>query len=421
MRPDGIGTLLRSIREEAERTREEQALVVQAAQNGRWFDPENLKRWETEKRLPVRAWHKTIADAYGLTVDEVRRAVTASRKYRREQGRENPDVNRRQFIGTAAAAASVAVMPGIAQAREGIDGALSASGVGDLAYLEGAFERHRGGYHGRSPNAVLQEMYGDLVLLREVLNRPHPAKARADLARTAAGIAGLVAIVQHDRGDQREAYRWFATAERAARESADPRMTAWVLARHAMVPLNYGAPSTAATIAAKACTEAGKTPSAAAALATAITARSLAASGDRDGAVRALRETRNLAERLDGQEAADTWFGYPLQKHHVHLSQAYTLLRDTKAAYQAQNDALGLTDSPSVMTRALIAMDTAACLRADGDPTAAAEMAVGVFERLPVSYRQGLVRSRAMGLQRSLTGRPGALLGDVLNCRVSPS
>jgi hypothetical protein len=386
MTPDGIGVLLRTTREAAGRTREEQAHLVESAQGGRYFDPENLKRWETEKRLPIPDWHETIADAFELPVEEVRRAVAASRQHRRQQGKET-DVNRRQFIGTAAVAAGIVTLPGIAQAREGIDGALSGSDADDLAYLESAFERHRGGYHGRSPDVVLGEMREDLDLLKDVLNRPHPAGTRADLARTTAGITGLVAIVQHDRGDQRDAYRWFSTAEKAARESGDQRMTAWVLARHAMVPLNYGAPGTAAKLAQRARIDAGGSPTAAAALSAVVLARALAAAGDRQGAAQAVREARDLAERLDGAESADTWFGYPPQKHHVHLSQAYTLLGDTGAAYAAQDEALALTDSPSVMVRALLAMDTAACLRVDGDPTAAADMAAGIFERLPASYQ----------------------------------
>jgi len=367
-----------------------------------------------EKQLPVPDWHETITDAFKLPVEEIRRAVTASRQHRRQPDK-GTDVDRRKFLGTAAvAAAGIVTLPGIAQAREGIDRALSGSDAGDLAYLESAFERHRGGYRGRSPDAVLGEMHEDLDLLKHVLNRPHPAGTRAELARTTAGITGLVAIVQHDRGDQRDAHRWFATAEKAARESGDTRMTAWVLARHAMVPLNYGAPQAAAKLAQRARVEAGGSLSAAAALSTVVLARALAAAGDHEGAARAVRDARNLAERLDGPESADTWFGYPLQKHHVHLSQAYTLLGDTEAAYAAQENALDLTRSPSVMVRALLAMDTAACLRVGGDPTAAADMAAGVFERLPTSYREGLVRSRAEGLRRTLTGRPHDRLGEAL-------
>ncbi|GGS29482.1 hypothetical protein Snoj_25880 [Streptomyces nojiriensis] len=125
-------------------------------------------------------------------------------------------------------------------------------------------------------------------------------------------------------------------------------------------------------------------------------------------------DTRTLAEQLDGPESADTWFGYPARKHAVHLSRAYTLLGDTRAAYRAQDEALTLTSSPSVMTRAPVAMDTAACLRVDGDPGAAATMAAAIYDRLPPAYRSGLVHSRAQRLHRHLSGAPRRLLGDAL-------
>ncbi|MGW4506821.1 hypothetical protein ACWENO_19500 [Streptomyces sp. NPDC004436] len=251
--------------------------------------------------------------------------------------------------------------PQLRAAREGIDTGLDTDGAEDLAYLEGAFERHRGAYNGRTPDAVLGETREDLALLAAVLRRPHPVRDRTDLARTAAGISGPVAIVQHDRGDQTDAHRWFATAARATRESGDRRMTAWVLGRHAMVGLNHGAPAQAARIAAQARREAGVRPSGAAALAAAVNARALAAVGDLPAARRTVDDARTLAEHLDSPEAADTWFGYPTQKHHVHPSQAYTLLGDTRAAYRAQDDTLALTSSPSVTTRALIATPPRAC------------------------------------------------------------
>ncbi|MEU3631199.1 transcriptional regulator [Streptomyces fradiae] len=418
MSPEGVGALLRGVREQAGRTREEQALLVEEAQGGRFFDPENLKRWETERRLPTPVFHEPIARAYGVTAAEVRRAIAASRQARRRRGTEEmSDVDRRRFIGAAAATVGVAGLPGIAQARDAIDSALVAESDGDLTYLGAAFERHSGGYGGRLPEVVLAEMRADLDLLRDVLARPHPAGARADLVRTAAGMAGLVAIIQHDRGDQPDAARWFATAERAARESGDRRVTGWVLARHAMVPLNYGAPRQAAALAARARRETGAAPSAAAALSAAVTARALAALGDRAGARSAVDDVRTLVERLDGAETADTWTGYPAQKHHVHLSQAYTLLGDSRAAYAAQDEALALTRSGSTMTRALLALDRAACLHADGDPAAAAEMAAETLERLPGAYRTGLVGARGRALHGRLPGRARDRLRQALERR----
>ncbi|MFF8262714.1 hypothetical protein [Streptomyces virginiae] len=65
-------------------------------------------------------------------------------------------------------------------------------------------------------------------------------------------------------------------------------MTAWVLGRHAMVGLNYGAPAQAVRNAALARRKVGTRPSGAAALAAAVNARALAAVGDIPGARRAL-------------------------------------------------------------------------------------------------------------------------------------
>ncbi|MGO4463085.1 hypothetical protein AB4039_38270 [Streptomyces sp. M-16] len=78
----------------------------------------------------------------------------------------------------------------------------------------------------------------------------------------------------------------------------------------------------------------------------------------------------------------------------MHLSQVYTLLGDTRAAYRAEDAVPALASSPSVSTRALIAMDTVACLRVDGDLGEAAAMAAAVYDRLPPP-----------------TGAPGALAG----------
>lgn len=325
-------------------------------------------------------------------------------------------MDRRKFLGVAAAT-GMAGRPDISEARQGINAGLSASDGSDLAYLNGAFERHRGGYRGRPPHEVLEQMKGDLDLLRELLGRPHPAAVRKGLARTAAGITGLVAVIQHDRGEQRDAVGWFATAEQAARESCDRHMLAWVLSRHAMVPLNYGAPNAAAAMAMRARAEAGRSPSAAAALAASVTARSLASVGDREGALRAVGDARAIAAKLDSAEEADTWFGYPPQKHHVHLSQAFTLMGRTREAFAEQESALALTKAPSVMTRALVAVDGAACVRADGDPTTAADLALDVWRQLPSAYRGGLVRSRVESLCQSLPGRTGNALREALVSR----
>ncbi|MFJ9612639.1 hypothetical protein [Streptomyces noursei] len=121
-------------------------------------------------------------------------------------------------------------------------------------------------------------------------------------------------------------------------------------------------------------------------------------------------------DRLTPQQAADTWFGYPEQKHHVHLSQALTILGETKRAYATQARALELSRSPSLMTRALISIDRASCLAHDGEPEEAARVAAQAFGELPAAYRTGLTRTRALALYRTIRTSPGAgQLRDVLD------
>lgn len=89
-------------------------------------------------------------------------------------------------------------------------------------------------------------------------------------------MAGMTAIVLHDLGSRRESRAWFATAARAVAGSGDDQLLAWVLAREAMVPLNYGAPKAAAGLAERARHVAGHRPTAAATLAAAVAARAYA-------------------------------------------------------------------------------------------------------------------------------------------------
>ncbi|MFK4272588.1 helix-turn-helix domain-containing protein [Streptomyces milbemycinicus] len=420
MAPDGIGVLLRTRREQAGLTREDAALLMAQAL-GEPFDAENFKRWERETRLPTPRWHRSIEAALGIPLEEIVRARAVSQAFRlqrrtaRMDGEEAAAVKRRSFITGTLAVAGVGALPEFAEAHEGIDAALHSSDAAAIAYLESVFERNTGGYHGREPQTVLSEMHEDLHLLRDVLERPHTARDRATVVRTAAGLTGLVAIIQHDRGNQQDAQRWFTTAARAASESGDRQMMAWVLARHAMVPLNYGAPRAAADLAARARRIAGNTPSAAAALAAAVSSRALAATGDRRGALNAVAQARGTIEQLDRTGLADTWFGYPPQKHSVHLSQAFTLLGETKQAYAEQDAALALTNSPSVMTRALLALDNAQCLLADRDPRGAADMATEMWHHLPKGFRTGLVRTRTETLHDGLTGKPRDQLTEVLS------
>ncbi|MFF2189759.1 hypothetical protein [Streptomyces sp. NPDC058155] len=287
--------------------------------------------------------------------------------------------------------------------RTDIDAALAADHTHpDLGYWESTAERYGYGYHGQAPSAVLSSLLEDVEEMKPLLFQAQTDRSRNQLCHVTGQMAGMVAIVLHDLGEHREAHRWFATAGRAAKQSGDQLLHAWVLGREAMVPLNYGAPAAAAKLADEARHIAGDRPSAAAALAAAVASRAYAIGGYRDKALVAVADVERLAGRLTSQQHADTWFGYPMQKHHVHMSQALTHLGETRRAYTTQAAALELSRAPSLMTRALIAIDEASCRLHDGDRAQAAHITAQAYGALPASYRNGLTRTRALALFQRL-------------------
>jgi hypothetical protein len=318
-------------------------------------------------------------------------------------------MKRRSLLrGALAAGMTGPAAAALTAARTDLDSALADEATADLSFWESTAERYGYGYGGNPPADVLSDLVVDLAELKPLLDASQTVDARTRLCRVVAQMAGMTAIVLHDLGHHRESTRWFHTAGRAADESKDDALHAWVLGREAMVPLNFGAPAVARDLAERARTLSGDTPSAATALACAVAARAHAASGNRDEALAAVTDAERIMERLAPEQAAKTWFGYPEQKHHVHLSQALTLLGETHRAYAEQTRALELSRSPSVMTRALIAIDRASCLASDGELEEAARVAAEAYGQLPASYRSGLTRARAQAVYQSVREAPSA-------------
>ncbi|WP_405906443.1 hypothetical protein OG742_12240 [Streptomyces sp. NBC_00828] len=312
-------------------------------------------------------------------------------------------MKRRQLLrGALAAGLTGSAIAALSDTRQSFDQALTGFTPADISDLEAGAESYGYGYQGQAPTRVLADLVADFAEIRPLLDMPQPVATRTRLCRTAGQMAGMAAIVLHDLGGRREARSWFHTAARAATESGDQQLHAWVLAREAMVPLNYGAPKAAADLAERARQTAGTAPTAAATLAAAVAARAYALSGQTDQARGALADADRLMDRLDGGQLADTWFGHCEQKHHVHLSHAWTALGDTGRARESQDRALVLSAPTSSMTRTLLKIDAAACAHRDGDTDQACRRATAALAALPPDYRTGLTHSRAMDLYRTI-------------------
>ncbi|MCT9011595.1 hypothetical protein [Streptomyces rhizosphaerihabitans] len=317
-------------------------------------------------------------------------------------GEDDPMKRRNLLRGALAAGLTAPALAALTAARTDVDQTLSPSAPQDLADLEAAAESYGYGYHGQRPTRVLADLVTDFTTLRPLLTVPQPAPIRARLCRTAGQMAGMTAIVLHDLGSRRESRAWFATATRAAAESGDDQLRTWILAREAMVPLNYGAPRTAADLADQARRAAGTRPTAAATLAAAVAARAYALNHQPEQARTALAAADALMNRLPEGEWSDTWLTYGEQKHHVHLSHALTTLGDTRRARESQQRALELSAPTSTMTRTLLHIDAAACSHHDGNSEEACRRTVAALTSLPDGYRTGLVHRRALDLYEAI-------------------
>ncbi|MEU4490186.1 hypothetical protein AB0H94_35845 [Streptomyces purpurascens] len=327
---------------------------------------------------------------------------TAALSTESHHGEDDPMKRRNLLRGALAAGLTAPALAALTAARTDVDQTLSPDAPHDLADLEAAAESYGYGYHGQQPTRVLADLVSDFAGLRPLLALPRPAPVRARLCRTAGQMAGMTAIVLHDLGSRKESRAWFATAARAAAESGDPQLHAWVLAREAMVPLNYGAPKAAAALAEQARRIAGTRPTAAATLAAAVAARSYALNHQPGQARAALTAADALMDRLPASERSDTWLTYSEQKHHVHLSHAFTTLADSRRANESQQRALELSAPTSTMTRTLLNIDAAACLHHDGDSEQACRRTITALTALPESYRTGLVHRRAQDLYEAI-------------------
>jgi len=330
---------------------------------------------------------------------------------------EDPMHRRGLLRGTLAA--GTASLTGVAGALARTNEALAYTGSEALTSIEAAAEAYSRGYRGRAPTDVLDELADEVDRAAPRLLWQQSAASRKALTHAIGQLGGLTAIVLHDLGRHREADQWFATAARSAQRSGDQQLHAWILARHAMVPLNFGAPLVAVRLAEQARHLAGDTDTPAAALAASVTARAHALAGTHDLALDALNDADRIAGKLDAVQTADTWIGYCPQKHQVHRSQALTLLGKTGLARAAQHTALELTAPASTMTRTLLLLDAAACDHRDGESLAACEAATTALTAAAGRFRDGLVHRRGVELHRSLPpdlreSRAGRALADAL-------
>ncbi|HUZ24790.1 MAG TPA: tetratricopeptide repeat protein [Streptosporangiaceae bacterium] len=250
--------------------------------------------------------------------------------------------------------------------------------------------------------------FGDV---RRMCEERQPLEFAERLCRVAGQLAGLAGIVLLDLGDQRLARSYFRTARTAADETGDRRLRAWVAVREALVPLYYGDPHEAASLAGAAVDLAGRRPCVAGVMGQVVEARARArlarlSTRSRRGLRTALDHARAALDRahdaladLPAAETSDTAFGYTERQFCFHAGDALAMLGDHQEAQRAFSRALRLYPAAEILDTTLVTFGQAGCLADADEPEHALRLGRDVLLGLPAEQRTEiiLVAARALG------------------------
>jgi transcriptional regulator with XRE-family HTH domain/tetratricopeptide (TPR) repeat protein len=362
---------------------------------------------ESARAVPTAPAGPALAAVYGAAEGE--QAGGSGPAGPAQAGEDDDDELRRMLIRQLAAAGCRVdgrFLGAVDRIRRRMDDALL-GGTVSAAMLD-AWEHAADGY-GRQYMTVpalrlLCDVLLDLADVRRMCEERQPLEFSERLCRLAGQLAGLAGISMLDIGDHRLARLFFRTARTAADETGDRRLRAWVTAREALVPLYYGDPREAASLASSAADLAGRHLCAAAVMAPVTEARARArlASQSCHGRRAALSRARAVLDRaadsiadLPAEVRADTALGYTERQLYFHAGDTLVQLGDWREAQRAFGQAASLYPGAEMLDLALVALGQARCLLESGEPAAALARSRDTVLGLPPEHRTAVVRQVA--------------------------
>jgi transcriptional regulator with XRE-family HTH domain len=269
------------------------------------------------------------------------------------------------------------------------------------------------------PLRLLCDVLLDFGDVRRMCERRQPLESSGRLCRVAGQLAALAGMIMIDVGDQRLARGFFRTARAAADETGERHLRAWVLVREALVPLYYGDPREACSMARAGTGLAGHTPSAAGAMGPMLEARAVARGALRQhDAVKkqALRRVQTLIcraheaqSRLPAAESGDTAFGYTERQLLFHEGDTLVTAGDHEGAEKAFTRALDMYSHDEILDRSLVGLGLARCRLEADQPEEALRLSQQTVLGVPREHRSEIMVRAARSLGDSVAGRHGDL------------
>ena len=267
------------------------------------------------------------------------------------------------------------------------------------------------------PLRLLCNVLLDFGDVRRMCGHRQPLDFSERLCRLAAQLAGLAGMIMIDVGHQRLARSFFRTARTAGDETGDRQLRAWVAVRGALVPLYYGDPVEAVSLARAAASLAGRNVCVAAAMAPVAEARALARVAARRGGTakpQGLRRATGLLDsahealaRLPATERGDSAFGYTERQLLFHEGDTLVTLAHHRGAERALTRALRLYATEEILDRSLTALGLARCRLEADEPEEALRLGKETLLAVPREHRSEIMVRAARSLGDCAAGRHG--------------
>lgn len=292
---------------------------------------------------------------------------------------------------------------GVAALRRRLDETLSGSSLSDatVAYKEAVAAEYGRTYKTEPAAAFLGNVLEDLNDVQVLTDRKLPSGQRRDLCAVIARLAGLVSMTMVNLGRYREAREWVHTARLAADEAEAAVLRAWVATRGAVASLYLGDPEGAVAAAREAETLTRSNPSDVTAMAWAIIARAEGVMTQAAGARRALHRAESVFNAVHGVPD-NTAYRFTTGQLHFFASHTLTALGETRAAWQAQDQALAEFGPNERLDPTLVRLDRALCMITDGDLNGGVDYATTLLLDLATEYRPTIVLRRATAIAAAI-------------------
>ncbi|MER7985839.1 helix-turn-helix transcriptional regulator [Streptomyces noursei] len=303
-------------------------------------------------------------------------------------GNDGDEVNRRRFLGGAAATAVAPALVGLPHSADATGGQTAALRLATSAYRR---------LDGTTPSRALSEAVRSHLTL--IQNIAHTAKGdRAAVGSEAASLAGWLAW---DMGDHGSARSWYGSAIKAAHTAGEPLLTAYQSGSLAPFEAHAGNSTEALNLARRARRAVeGDFPAVAGAWLATVEALAHAVAGDRRSADKALTEARNGAENQSEETPPWPWV-FTFTPSKVAAARVACGARLGRADWVLSVDTDVLATGHTKQ-RALLMLDIAAGQLAAGCVDGAFSLASRAVET-GLRYRSGRIVERARAVRRKLT------------------